>query len=571
MPFPNEHACRVKNPGDFQKGSFRRMKRGKLSIIIGRLKGKTTTTTQAFRYPIGTWTTAQARAHCKEQKGSFEAAQPKKEIGMSEQVDQPESEDSQLEDKAIVEEMASYGPRYGAGACATVGNATSFAELDSEQQAQQVADSVHYTAGQFQGLVANIMASPDVDDKASAIGKLAVEFSSKVGEAMSETKETGENEQVSLAEVETAKGISLKDKLINAIKSVFETDEPERKPGFTVWKEADGTYRWFAVFSNKYRDRDNPPEILSDAAHKEFVAAVDAGDWPMPKLWLWHVKGSESGYADWLAYDDNGFNCASGVVADKQVAGKLAGMGGLLVSHGMPMEHVKRDKDDPTIITGYRSIEISPLPSWAAANELTDFALLKEANDMAIPEEKKDFLRQAGLSDEQIATIEDGLKEKAEEAKEQGLEFKDTEAETEVTEAEEQVTEPVETGEVKPGPDDGGQLTRDEVVEAIAAAFQPLQQQLETLVLVQTEQAKALKQLTETDEAKVAEKASLTPAASLAELVAQRVIGSPEAKVDGRKKLSKSGPKETEPTEPGLNPTPVNFINQLLTQGQTVN
>lgn len=570
MPFPNEHACRVKDPAGFQKGSFRRMKRGKLSIIIGRLKGKTTTTTQAFRYPIGTWTAAQARAHCQEQKGNFEAAQPKKETDVDEQVDHVQSEDSdsQLEDKAIVEEMASYGPRYGAGACATVGNATSFAELDSEQQAQQVADSVHYTAGQFQGLVANIMASPDVDDKAGAIGKLAVEFGSKVGEAMSETKEIGENEQVPLAEVETAKGISLKDKLINAIKSVFETDEPERKPGFTVWKEADGTYRWFAVFSNKYRDRDNPPEILSDAAHKEFVAAVDAGDWPMPKLWLWHVKGSESGYADWLAYDDNGFNCASGVVADRQVAEKLAGMGDLLVSHGMPVEHIQRDKNDSTIITGYRSIEISPLPAWAAANELTDFALLKEANDMAIPEEKKDFLRQAGLSDEQIATIEDGLKEKAEEAKGQGLEFKDTESEPveeQATETETE-TEPAGSGEVE-----DNSLTRDEVVDAIAAAFQPLQQQLEALVLVQAEQAKTLKQLTETDETKVAKKASLTPAASLAELVAQRVIGSPEAKVDGRKKLSKSGPKETEPIEVGLNPTPVPFINNLLTQGQTVN
>jgi len=300
------------------------------------------------------------------------------------------------------------------------------------------------------------------------------------------------------------------------------------------------------------------------------VDVVDAGDWPYPKLWLWHIKGSESGYADWLHYDqETGFNCASGVVANKQVAEKLVGMGDLLVSHGMPVEYIERNPLDSTIITNYRSVEISPLPSWAAANELTDFALLKEVSNMAIPEEKKDFLRQAGLSDEQIATIEDGLKEKAEEAKEQGLEFKDTE----VGEVEEQVTEteaePVGSGETEA--DHGGVLTRNEVVEAIAAAFQPLQQQLEALTLVQTEQAKTLKELLQTDQEKVAEKASLTPAASLAELVAQRVIGSPEAKVDGRKKLAKSGPKETEPTESTLNPTPINFINKLLAAGQTVN
>jgi ATP-dependent protease ClpP protease subunit len=73
MPFPNEHACRVRVPGDFQQRSFRRITRkadGKdLDIIIGRLKGKTTTTTQAFRYPKDQWTTAEARRHCARNKG----------------------------------------------------------------------------------------------------------------------------------------------------------------------------------------------------------------------------------------------------------------------------------------------------------------------------------------------------------------------------------------------------------------------------------------------------------------------------------------------------------------------
>ena len=85
MPYPNEHSCRIKNPDLFQKDSFKRIEGGtkegkgprdgkKLSIIIGRLKGETTTTNQAFRYPIGTWTELQARTHCKENEGTFEAA-----------------------------------------------------------------------------------------------------------------------------------------------------------------------------------------------------------------------------------------------------------------------------------------------------------------------------------------------------------------------------------------------------------------------------------------------------------------------------------------------------------------
>jgi hypothetical protein len=78
VPFPNESSCRIKEPGNFQKGSFRRISQksgGKVFyIIIGRLKGKTTTTAQAYRYPIKGWTIAQARSHCSEHDGRFEAA-----------------------------------------------------------------------------------------------------------------------------------------------------------------------------------------------------------------------------------------------------------------------------------------------------------------------------------------------------------------------------------------------------------------------------------------------------------------------------------------------------------------
>jgi len=74
MPYPNEHACRIREPGEFQEGSFRRIKEGKLSIIIGRLKGKTSTTTQAFRYPTDSWTASEAKKHCQDHDGRFEAA-----------------------------------------------------------------------------------------------------------------------------------------------------------------------------------------------------------------------------------------------------------------------------------------------------------------------------------------------------------------------------------------------------------------------------------------------------------------------------------------------------------------
>lgn len=74
MPYPNESSCRIKEPGTFEANSFRRMKTGKLSIIIGRLKGESKTTTQAYRYPTSDWSVEEARTHCKKAGGSFEAA-----------------------------------------------------------------------------------------------------------------------------------------------------------------------------------------------------------------------------------------------------------------------------------------------------------------------------------------------------------------------------------------------------------------------------------------------------------------------------------------------------------------
>jgi hypothetical protein len=74
MPYPNEHSCRLKDPGSFQKDSFRRIKRGKLSIIIGKLTGKTTTTAQAYRYPKTSWTEAEAKKQCADAGGIFEPA-----------------------------------------------------------------------------------------------------------------------------------------------------------------------------------------------------------------------------------------------------------------------------------------------------------------------------------------------------------------------------------------------------------------------------------------------------------------------------------------------------------------
>jgi len=77
-PYPNEHACRLKPPADFQPDSFKRTEREhegkKYSVIMGRLKGETTITEQAYRYPKDTWESDEAKSHCESHDGSFEAA-----------------------------------------------------------------------------------------------------------------------------------------------------------------------------------------------------------------------------------------------------------------------------------------------------------------------------------------------------------------------------------------------------------------------------------------------------------------------------------------------------------------
>jgi len=78
-PYPNEHACRLRDPGDFEDGSIRTMKRdsdGKeYRVLVGKLKGESAMTEQAYRYPKDTWSAAEAKKHCSSHDGqSFEPA-----------------------------------------------------------------------------------------------------------------------------------------------------------------------------------------------------------------------------------------------------------------------------------------------------------------------------------------------------------------------------------------------------------------------------------------------------------------------------------------------------------------
>lgn len=75
-PYPNEHACRLKDPDQYdtcRRGS--RKHNGKTYHIIFCKKEGGKMEEQAYRYPKASWSAAEAKTHCKEHKGTFEAAQ----------------------------------------------------------------------------------------------------------------------------------------------------------------------------------------------------------------------------------------------------------------------------------------------------------------------------------------------------------------------------------------------------------------------------------------------------------------------------------------------------------------
>lgn len=76
MPFPGEHSCRLHDPSDYEKFARKNCEikhDGKcIDVIYGIKDGKSEI--QAMRYPKKVWNADDARAHCDDHDGAFEAA-----------------------------------------------------------------------------------------------------------------------------------------------------------------------------------------------------------------------------------------------------------------------------------------------------------------------------------------------------------------------------------------------------------------------------------------------------------------------------------------------------------------
>lgn len=69
MPYPNFHSGRVLDPSKFEASSFRyvKLKGTSVETVMGKLKGEKTMTVQAYRFPKGEYTVAEAKAWLKKE------------------------------------------------------------------------------------------------------------------------------------------------------------------------------------------------------------------------------------------------------------------------------------------------------------------------------------------------------------------------------------------------------------------------------------------------------------------------------------------------------------------------
>lgn len=407
--------------------------------------------------------------------------------------------------------------------------ALTFADLFAQAEAEEMAEIMGNLTSQFSMLACNVMAAPEVTDKAVALKGLADEYQGLLETYIrheATEKTIGEEIEDHLYDAEPVgeKGLGWLGKL----KQLF-FGEPESAPESSdlfIWKE-DSTYRWIAAYSNNRQD--NEQEIISSQSHKEFDEALHNKEWQMPEVYLWHIP-YPVGVADYHAYDEStGFPVAAGHF----YAGMEWAAEGILkekwggVSHGMPPRWVQYDPQNPQVIIRHRTKEIAFLPLWAAANKLA-FSIIDKEQSMSdiekgLPAHKRqEFVKAFG--EERVKQIEAALANKSKEADEAGIQKKETSQEAALTQAD--LAKALEV-----------------VLDKVKEGFDVMSTRLEAL---------------EAEKVKEADQFDI-----LAQLKAKSIIGNPVARVDGRSKLAADAPVETA-GEKQQGPTPVGLLNNLF-------
>ena len=349
---------------------------------------------------------------------------------------------------------------------------------------------------------------------------------------------------------------SILEDIVSMVGTSGKAKDEKPESGLKTFTAKDGK-TWLLIWTtNAFKDRDG--EIFTTKSIEDYVER-HADEEVKGEMWFWHIKGSKFADILWQGmsgrflveagpFDDthigNAFKDFFLEHGEKHLAIAPLGWG---TSHGY--QYLPEDREDK-VYDWFEKEESSVLPRSAASNLYNP-----KMEVIRVNQDQIDALKAIGgyeLAQAVIATGETVTKEL-----EPNVAHKSTDEKDPVTEPEKDVKpEPtsVEDKETEPKPEAGAKktvvenvveieyMTKEEAAAGFMVLAEVIKEQRDAMVTL----AKAVKELTKSDEQKIAEKAAATPKASIADMIGS-VIGLSETRIDGRTKLAKDGPEETEP------------------------
>lgn len=245
--------------------------------------------------------------------------------------------------------------------------------------------------------------------------------------------------------------------------------------------QSTGDYHLMTIFSNRFRDRDmhafpeKGGEIISTAAHRKYMAYLDANPDQAPELWSLHIPGTErENRAHWWDFDGD-FAYAEFKLTPEEALGvyTFAQQYEPGLSHGFAVYEYDEKEG---VIEDYITYEISILPNEWAANPWTTFGLIrKELENMKLTPEKRAAL--VALHGEgYVAKLESDTGELAKTLGALGVDTKDIFVKEEETPA----AEPATTTETPAAP--APAVTEEAIVAALNTLHMALSGEIKGLV-----------------------------------------------------------------------------------------
>lgn len=214
---------------------------------------------------------------------------------------------------------------------------------------------------------------------------------------------------------------------IRAAAKAFGIEAGLEKSAILIEKDLDGNWRWVGRPSNNFIDLQE--DIISAAAHKEYVGFLNMNKEMAPQFFTWHLPGTarENAADGWMEHE--GTLIMSGKLTEPEAAALLKAQAQFDLGMSVGGVAFRGNPNDKREITSYRLYEVSDLPRNRAANPFTSLETMitKEVsmNDqekikylsmyMGSDEEKaKAFLEKTGQTQKQLQ--EAGLTSKEKEA-----------------------------------------------------------------------------------------------------------------------------------------------------------